>query len=249
MKILSLNTQKAFQPSLSPFLKRTIDGGLYDFILLQEANERVLPLVCNVGAYRLLEAFDEVFSAPSHLSIIYRDTFELKDSSLDSFGLMHPSLSLQHAGFGILLGTFGTPQGDIKAGTVHLHSGLRPAVRMKEVRTLKDRMLREHAGNIPLVFGGDFNLGLPGEVIHACDVLSPQFVATTRYLGPTLNSRYSEPHPNIVNTSAVFLAKFGMGVSLKTDHFFVDVETAKRSEAHILPDRVSDHSPLELTIL
>lgn len=248
MKILSLNTQKAFQPALPSFLKRTLDGGLYDFILLQEASERVLPLVRDVGAYRLLEAFDEVFSAPSHLSIVYRDTFELKSSSLDSFGHMHPSPRLRHPGFGILLGTFGTPQGDIKAGTVHLHSGLRPTVRAREVQALKERVLKERADSIPLVFGGDFNLGLPGEVIHACGLLSPDFVATTRYLGPTLNSRYSEPHPNIVNTSAVFLAKFGIGFNLKTDHLFVDTETAKRSRARVLPDRVSDHSPIELAI-
>ncbi|TSD05864.1 MAG: hypothetical protein Greene07147_569 [Parcubacteria group bacterium Greene0714_7] len=249
MKILSLNTQKAFQPALPSFLKRVLDGGLYDFILLQEANERVLPLVRGVGAYRLLEVFDEVFSAPSHLSIVYRDTFKLKGSRLDSFGRMHPSPRLQHQGFGMLLGTFGTPQGDIKAGTVHLHSGLRPTVRAREVQALKDRVMKERAHNTPLVFGGDFNLGIPGEVIHACSLLLPQFVASTRHLGPTLNSRYSEPHPNIVNTSAVFLAKFGLGFDLKTDHLFVDAETAKHSEACILSDRVSDHSPIELTIL
>ncbi|MFA5877398.1 MAG: endonuclease/exonuclease/phosphatase family protein [Candidatus Paceibacterota bacterium] len=248
MKILSLNTQKAFQPALQDFLKKILENDIYDFILLQEVTDSVFPLVSNIGSYTLLGAFDETVQAQSHLLIVYRNKFVLKKSSLDSFALMHPSPRLRHSGFGILLGTFSTHGGDVTVGSLHLHSGLRSTVRVQEVESLKKRVIAEQDTGTPLIFGGDFNLGLPGEVIRACTIMAPQFIAKTRHLGPTLNSRYSEPHPNIVNTSAVFLAKFGIGFNLKTDHFFTDTETAKRSETRILSDRVSDHSPIELTI-
>ncbi len=249
MRILSLNTQKAFHPLLSAFMKSILESGVYDFILLQEVDEKVLSLIRNTGPYQLLQAFDEIMGAQSHLCIIYRDTFTLKKSSLDSFGRMHPSPPLQHPGFGMLLGTFRITRSDIQVGSVHLHSGLRPSVRAREVIALKQSLLKETDTEIPLVVGGDFNLGFPGEVKRACDLMSPEFIATTRRLGPTLDSRYSEPHPNIVNSSAVFLAKLGIGLRFKTDHLFADVKTAKRSRVHILSDRVSDHSPLELTII
>ncbi len=249
MKILSLNTQKAFQPTLPSFLKRTFDTGLYDFILLQEASERVLPLIQNSGSYNLLEAFDDHMVAQGHLVIVYRNSFTLKDAVLDSYGNMHPAAKSRHTGLGILLGTFQTSEGNITVGSVHLHSGLRVAVRVRELARLKEKVLEVRDGTTPIIFGGDFNFGIPGEIKRACTFLSPQFVSKTRYLGSTLNSKFTEPNSNITNKAAVFLAKFGIGFNLKTDHFFTDEETAKHSEAHILSDRVSDHSPLELTIL
>jgi len=249
MRILSLNTQKAFHPALPSFLKTIFEVGAYDFILLQEANERVLPLIQGIGSYNLLEAFDDHMLAQGHLVIAYRKTFTMKDAFLDSYGTMHPSARSRHAGLGVLLGTFQTPQGNLIVGSVHLHSGLRVAVRVRELRRLREKVLEILDDTTPVILGGDFNFGIPGEVVQACKFLSPQFVSKTRYLEPTLNSRFTEPNSNITNIGAVFLAKFGMGLNLKTDHFFTDAETAKHSEARILSDRVSDHSPIELTIL
>lgn len=248
MQILSLNTQKAFQPTLAPFLRNTLESNQYDFILLQETTDKVLPLIRDIGSYTLLEAFDTHMGTQGHLVIAYRNNFELKDSVLDSYGTMHPSPRLRHTGLGALVGTFQTPSGNIKTGSVHLHAGLRATVRAKELARLKQSILSEAQDEIPTILGGDFNLGFPGEVLHACMYLSPEFVSKTRQLGTTLNSRFSEPNPNLVNMSAVFLSSLGIGFNLKTDHFFTDRSTASRSTARILPDRVSDHSPIELVI-
>lgn len=59
MKPLSLNTQKAFQPTLAAFLRRVLESDAYDFLLLQEVTEKVLPLIEGIGAYTCLGAFNE----------------------------------------------------------------------------------------------------------------------------------------------------------------------------------------------
>jgi endonuclease/exonuclease/phosphatase family metal-dependent hydrolase len=250
MKILSLNTQKAYNPNLAGFLKNTLESEEYDFVLLQEATEPVLNIVRNVGPYALLEAFSDEFQMQSHLSILYRNTFVLKDSTLFCYGRTHPKVGLQHAGFGILLGTFNVDGREVHIGSVHLHSGIRPGVRVEELHLLKKHLFPYTNNDSLVMFGGDFNFGFPGELRRACEILAPEFCCKTRTLGPTLNSRYTELLPNIVNKSAYYLKKIGLGISLRADHFFVNQRTAMQSNivTHILPNRVSDHSPVELTL-
>lgn len=249
MKILSINTQKAYQPGLLPFLDHVICSEMYDAILLQEAVEPVLAPLRTHTTYAILEAFNEEMAAASHLAILYRSSWTLSSSQLYSFGMLHPFAALQHAGFGLLRGTFDTPSGSVMMGSVHLHSGWLPQVRVQEVRALKTCLMQDQEADVPVIVGGDFNLGLPGEVSNGYRLLAPQFCSRTRTLGSTLDSRYSEPHHNIINTGAVFLARFGLGVRLKTDHFFVDAKTAERVVGErVLPDRISDHSPIELEL-
>lgn len=249
MKVLSINTQKAYQSGLFPFLDQIVQSGAYDFILLQEAVEPVLAPLRIHEAYTVLEAFNEEMAAASHLAILHRSAFTLSSSQLYSFGMMHPFPALQHAGFGLLQGTFDTPSGRVQMGSVHLHSGWLPQVRLQEMRTLKRVLLQAQEPSVPVIFGGDFNLGFPGEVSIGHRLLAPQFCSQTRTLGSTLDSRYSEPHRNVINTGAVLLARFGLGVRLKTDHFFMDPNTAQQIVyERILPDRISDHSPIELEV-
>lgn len=250
MNILSLNTQKAFNPNLAGFLKQTLEIASYDFILLQEATEPVLDTIRDTGPYMLLEAHDKEMQSKSHLAILYRDSFSLIGRQLYSFGNLHPFKQLQHAGFGLLLAEFATNMGNVYIGTVHLHSGWLPQIRAKELRLLKSCALALKRKGTPLLFGGDFNFGFFGEVFLAQRDLLPEFVSATKSIGPTLDSRYSEPHPNIINSTAVFLARYGIGIFLRTDHIFIDNETAQRSKtkSRVLTDRVSDHSPIELSL-
>jgi endonuclease/exonuclease/phosphatase family metal-dependent hydrolase len=46
------------------------------------------------------------------------------------------------------------------------------------------------------------------------------------------------------------LAKCGINIKFKTDRIYVDKNTAKNStlSVKVLPNRVSDHSPIELSI-
>lgn len=247
MKVLSLNTQKAYQPGLSEFLMAQSESGVYDFILLQEAVEGVLAPLRNHSAYSILEELNTEMGGMSHLSILYRSTYVATQSTLHSFGMMHPFKALQHPGFGMLMGTFDTPKGRVQVGSLHLHSGWLSQVRVREILRIKKHVLEGIESGVPVIFGGDFNLGFPGEVANGYRLLAPEFSAKTRALGTTLDSRYSEPHKNIINTAAVALARFGLGFKLKTDHFFVDSRTANLViSERILHDRVSDHSPIEL---
>ncbi len=127
MKVLSLNCQKAYQPTLKAFLHNTLEAAIYDFILLQEANAPVLALMPSLGAYGMLNLFNQETKEQSHLCILYRSSFELTDSALHSFAFMHPDPHLQFAGFGLLLGTFRMNGQMVQIGSVHLHPGLRPA--------------------------------------------------------------------------------------------------------------------------
>ena len=121
---------------------------------------------------------------------------------------------------------------------------------MLEIVRIKEQALALIQGGDAFVFGGDCNFGLPGERARAECFLAPEFVCATRGLGPTLDGRYSENVPHLPNRIAAFLGFFGIPTPLWTDHLFVDAKTAtsKSIESRILPDRVSDHSPVEILI-
>lgn len=249
MKILSLNCQKGYQPGLGAFLKRTLEDGDYDFILLQEFAKEVPNYVRGVGSYKLLEAHNEEMGEPSHLAIACRDIFELIHSNFKAFARMHPLAYLQHPGFGLLAADFDVGDSVVRLGNIHQHSGIRQSVRTTESKEIK-RLLLESPDTMPTIFGGDFNLGFLGELSRTTRIFSPEFVCITAEHGPTLDSRYTEYHPVITNQIATALAKVNLGIKLKADHVFVDTKTAANSkiECRILPDRVSDHSPVEVVI-
>ena len=121
---------------------------------------------------------------------------------------------------------------------------------MKELRLLKHMLDSYSDKKYITVFGGDFNTGFPRELSIAKKMFSKTFVRVNKKLGTTLNSRYTEKAPFMLNKISVFLAKFGIGFTFRTDHFFVDKETVAQSKTtcSILADRVSDHNPVELVI-
>ncbi|MCR4326007.1 MAG: hypothetical protein NUV59_04405, partial [Patescibacteria group bacterium] len=171
-------------------------------------------------------------------------------SEMYSFSHMHPKEILRHAGFGFLLALFDTGEETLRVGNVHLHSGLRFRIRAAEALRIKAHLRDFGHADTPTIFGGDFNLGLPWELPGVIRAFAPEFAACTAHLGPTLDSRYTEHVPVLTNRIASAMAKVGLGISLRPDHIFTDAQTASHNviECRVLPDRISDHSPVELIL-
>jgi endonuclease/exonuclease/phosphatase family metal-dependent hydrolase len=247
MNILTLNCQKGFQPALPSFLNRTLDAGTYDFLLLQEATDTVLAAISPEAEYAVLRAYNADAGAMSHLAIAYRKSFTLLEEKLHSFTAFHPTIT-ERPEFGILLGTFDTGIERITFGSIHLHPGLDAGVRMAEAKAAKEHLAQQTG---PVLFAGDFNTGFPFEPYRIERILTPAYTRISKTIGPTLDSRYAEPANNIVNMTAVRLAKLGLGISLKADHVYGNkslLETYSAS-CRILSERVSDHRPVETRLI
>ncbi len=248
MKVLSLNCQKGYQPGLGAFLKKTLDAETYDFLLLQEATGAALPYLQHKG-YAALHPMNEEFGEQAHTAILYRTRFALLESTFYSFGRLHPLPQLKHPGFGLLLAEFNANGEKILAGSVHLHSHFLSHVRKRETELVREHVSAMRQPGILAVIGGDFNLVLPGEIWRTERMLAPDLVSATRHVKYTLDSRYTEPYPVFSNHVANLLGRLGVGIRFKTDHIYMDRETAGRGvKARTLPDRVSDHSPVEVVL-
>ncbi|CAN5743183.1 hypothetical protein BH11PAT2_BH11PAT2_00840 [soil metagenome] len=251
MKILSLNTQKAYNPNLQLFLRKTLESGRYDFLLLQEATEQVLEYLRHSTEYGILTATDESVGGQSQLCIVHRTNIPLLSHKIKSFAGMRydPVRGYKHLGFGALQAVFAYDGTEVCLSSVHLHSGIDAKVRQRELVVLKELLHHMPKSSLTVV-GGDFNFGYPWELPRAMRLLAPELVCVTRTLGGTLDSKYSEYANHLPNKVARLLAKFGLGVKLKADHFFASRELLETSDAACrkLSDRVSDHSPIELII-
>lgn len=250
MKILSLNTQKAFNPSLLQFLLNVLRSGEYDFIVLQEAVSAIVMGLKEIGLYSVVNSATPDSEQETQLAVLYRDPFKLEKTELTVFPYLYKGAHPHAPAYGFLLTTFHSESEVIRVGSVHLHAGVRPSTRKDELTSLAET-LKAQSPDVPTIFGGDFNFGLPGEIRNAQQLLAPHFSLVTRKLGPTLDSRYTEPYPVATNYAARALAMLGIGVQFRTDHFFVDSQTYEKSntQARVLADRVSDHSPIVIELL
>ncbi len=252
LNILTLNTQKGYNPNLKRFLRKILKSKKYDFILLQEATENVVAMISGAKAYVHVSGMNDEVKEPAHLCIVYRKNFTLKESDLFTFAHIAPKVRLKHASYGLLAGIFTKGKETFCIGSVHLNAGLHPKIRRTELRRIeiKERMLERSKRARITIFGGDFNFGLPKELKNGAHILLPDFICMTKNVGPTLNSRYTEYVSNITNTPSFIFGKIGIGISLRADHIFVDKKTAKNYEvsARMLKDRVSDHSPVSLIL-
>jgi endonuclease/exonuclease/phosphatase family metal-dependent hydrolase len=247
MKILSLNCQRGYQSGLEAFLRSTLDEERYDFLLLQEVEQKVLPFLDHAH-YALARAYNAEAEEDAQLCIVYRREYRLLRKEFQSFALMRndPHRGFKHPSFGFLWGDFDIHGEAWRMGSSHLHSGMDRRARAAELALVKKLLIEQRP--IPTVFCGDFNAGYPRESAAMSKLLAPEFVCTTKGLGPTLDSRYTEHAPHLPNRVAKFLARFNVRIPLWTDKIFVDATTAASypSECRILPDRISDHSPVEL---
>lgn len=236
---------------LKDLLTGLLAGRRYDFILLQEYHEHFSGrLAPGLQDYQILTMPDEEAGVGSELAILYRKSFTLKEGRFHSFAGFRKKFNSRWPGiFGLLLGRFQTPAGEWVVGSTHLNPLLHFATRKKEVRFVKKCLLQFAGSGIPLILGGDFNSGLPGEKARNDAILAPEFVNATAGSGPTVDSRYVEPviWPNKL---AVSLGRLGIVLRMKVDHIYIDRKTAMGHDiaCKVLPDRVSDHSPVEVSL-
>jgi len=251
LKVLTLNCGKGYVAGLYDFLEKTLQKNEYDFVLLQEfSSSNAEWFKSNIENYKILRVFDKEINMESELAIVYRKDFILKESQLYLFNHFLKA-NLKRPEFGFLLGKFKIPQSELIIGSIHSSAVLYFNARSREAKFAKKCLLDFNPDSLPIIFGGDFNSGLPGEKTRNNKIFRPDFINLTINSGVTVNSRYVEPRPGWwLNVISVFFAKFGLGICMDVDHIFVDKKTAKThaSSCKVFPDRISDHSAMEVSL-
>ena len=195
LKVLTLNCAKGYVAGLHDFLEKILQKNDYDFVLLQEFHSRNLKwFKSNIENYKILRVFDKKVNMESELAIVYRKDFILKESKLYLFTDFLKS-NLKRPEFGFLLGNFKIPQGELIVGSIHCSAVLHFNVRSREAKLAKKCLLDFNPASLPLILGGDFNSGLPGEKTRNNKIFMPEFVNLTNSSGVTVDSRYVEPAP------------------------------------------------------
>lgn len=246
MKILNLNTQKAYQATFDSFITDILRKREYDFILLQEVTPPVVKIIKKASSeYQIVNPFDPELGENTHVCVLYKSNFVLQKEIFLSFATLKPGFTKY--GWGFVGGLFDYNQKKIFVGSAHLHPGLRKKRRVEQVKIIKKKLMEEII-NTPTIFGGDFNFGLPGEISVSQKVLSPEFIRVTKNLGPTLDSRYTEKSSWGIARIANILMKIGISIKLKTDHVYMDNISTKNTSVTCttLPSRVSDHLAIEI---
>ena len=249
MKLLSLNCQKAYQPNFYEAFADIIERDTYDFLILQEITGEVYAWLTTLSGYTFISCENPDTRSQSHLVIGFRDGISYKEHHLVSFIPFLPDSSTKpwSSSHGLLTALFMYEGAPVTIGSMHLHAGLDTTIRKKELSAVKSFI---DTIDTPILFGGDCNFGFPGELKGACSEFGENFGCITHAVGPTLDSRYTENSASIPNKVSLFLSTFGLGIRLKTDHIFVDKGTLSTKEVscRVLPDRLSDHSPLEFEL-
>ena len=245
MKILSLNCQKAYNQNLAGFLSGILSAQKYDFLLLQEATPVVLSFLKH-SSYETVTAYNDEASAQSHLCIVHRIEHKCTSSKLIPItNCDEPGALPKRPGYGALYGVFDIAGIQTRIGSLHLHSGISASIRRNGLSCITKELTKELHSTI---IGGDCNFG-PFEKRRAAQALAPDFMCLTRKIGTTLDSSYTEPHPFFLNEIANVLRAVGLNIKLPADNFFATPDIAGSSHTtRILPDRVSDHSPIELVL-
>lgn len=247
LKVITLNCQKGYQPKFKNFLENIVVYGEYDFILLQEVTSNVLQIIEeSANSYSYLNLPNEDVFQNSPLYILYRNNIFLEKGAFLSFAKIRPPASARIP-FGLLLGKFRINNTFLIVGTMHLNSGINSKIRLLELEAAKEKILT--FVEYPILFGGDFNTASSWELRKNKKVLSPEFIHTNSATGTTLDSRFTEYAPNMLNIFARILSWLGISIKFKTDHIFISNSFKDYLlTARVLKDRVSDHSPLELEI-
>jgi endonuclease/exonuclease/phosphatase family metal-dependent hydrolase len=249
MKFLDLNCQKGYQSGLGKFLQTVLKQKSYDVLILQEVTDNVLSYL-NDPSYECLRAFNKEINAENELCIVYRKSFILERWGFESFAALRkdPVRGFKHPCFGLLWADLKTEAGMMRVASIHAHSGTDQKVRIEEVRRTKEVLCKQTAR--PTIIAGDFNAGFFHEPDEIAQAFFPEFIWETKKLEPTLDSRYSENVPHLPNRIAALLSLFNIGIHLRTDHVFLDHNLALDITPSflILPDRISDHSPIECLI-
>ena len=250
LKILTLNCQKGIQPAFKTFFIKILLDCTYDIILLQESNITVLSIFKETESnYKILNLFDIKLGENSQQCIIYKSNYILNEDYLISFAKYNKKM--QPYSWGLLVGVFNLGNLNLVIGSVHLHPGLNMNLRIKELKIIKNNLLKYLNKNNIIILGGDFNSGLLNEISKNEKLLIPEFNFTSKNIGYTLNSRYTEIAPYFLNRISYIITKFGLSFKFQTDNFFIDSNSLlkiKKITCSKLIRQVSDHSPVELIL-
>ncbi len=247
LDILTLNCQKGYGIGTAEFINNCLKEKQYDFLLLQEASPAIVEAI-RLESYKLLRGFNEDVGDWSQVHILFRSEFVLEQHHFVSFANVRKR-NARRREFGLLLGTFEIPAGRIIIGSLHVNAGIQVLARREESCMIRDAIRAYNTARLPVIFGGDFNSGLPGETARNDRIFSPDFTNCTSDSGPTCDSQYVEP-VILLNRWARHLARIGIHFLLKVDHIYAAAATARQytSSCRVLPVRVSDHSPLVLSL-
>jgi endonuclease/exonuclease/phosphatase family metal-dependent hydrolase len=232
-KFITLNCQRAYKPELQAFLKEKLESENYDILILQEVTDQMDSYIDH-SSYQYVRVSEE------ELCIVYRKSLRLLHQGHKTFPCTNSKTP-----FGILWADFETDTGMLRIASVHLYAGIDFNIRLQQMKVIKEILSKET--QIPTIIAGDFNTGFFRESENVAKIVSPEFTWITQDIGPTLNTRYTENAPYLTNRIATLLSFFKIGIKLRTDHVFIDNNTARKytSTYRVLSDRISDHNAVE----
>ena len=183
LNLLSLNCQKAYDLSIKEFLIKNLQSRIYDFVLLQEADEKVISIVERVGgSYKILKTINPDNQKQSHLCVLYKSEFVLKNNDFVSFSKLNRQFALRPE-LGFLLGTFDYNGNGIVIASLHLHPGFPFYLRTRGIQMVKNRLCYYNNSALPVIFGGDFNLAYPWETVYTRKFLAIEIFCTKNCKG------------------------------------------------------------------
>jgi len=248
MKVLSLNCQKNYNSSLRDFFHGLFATSQYDVFLLQEATDEVIDIIPDDCNYQLVRHQNGGLWGLTAI-LFNNQHYTLVDSGYQSFDFVYKEdQRLGHISYGATFARLQRGKEYILVCSMHLPAGLSSQIRRNCLQEAKKYILQNSEFNDQIIFGGDCNFGFPGEYISTSCEMSPEFIHVTRNIEPTLDSYYTEHLNYITSHVAYVLRMFGLSIKLRTDHFFTDAQTGEHCAFAVLPDRVSDHSPIELSV-
>ncbi len=251
MKILSLNCQHNYHPRLRKFLKRVLRSEKYDFLLLQEANKKVISYIKKHKKYSITLPTGNIKQA---LTCIVSRTSIFLQPETDFLHFPHTDESetafKEYHVFGLTCKIAYVWWQEVVVWSMHLPSGFSSYVRKKYLEQSTQYIIKKYGEKMTILWW-DFNFGFPGELSEAHKILAPHYTCISQHISPTLDSYYTENDSLLASKIATFLRTIGISIKLKTDHFFTNTQILKKyhTKIRVLPHRVSDHSPIELTLI
>lgn len=248
-KILSLNCQSnTLEDALGSFLKRTTAKEEYDVLLLQEACASTIAHLDDIAhEYQHVVSPKQAEENEIHLLVHNKHAI----SSI----VYEPVCGEHRTTYGALAAELylnGTEP--LVVTSVYLPAGAfptRPVWRMQGIRGVND-MMRRHFGDASAIVAGDLNTGFPGEYSAAVRILEDASLKNiSEHLGDTIDSRYTYfPDRPIISGSLQTLARFNIGFKFKLDHVYASTALLEKRDVScaLLPDRVSDHSGITITL-
>jgi endonuclease/exonuclease/phosphatase family metal-dependent hydrolase len=257
-KVLTFNCQHAYQEGFEPYIREIISERKYEFLLLQEVDEKVLeilePLI-ETYRYKKLSVMSHNTNTPLRSCILYKPKFKFLRSDFITFS---PIVLQEVNDSGSFAAIFKVPirftrllgKKKIMVTVTHLHGSYRLVARKRELMALKKQVIHlDNENKCVKIIGGDFNNLIKGEGAYNDRIMKPDFINVTDFDGHTHDSTYLEHYyRNIPIVSLLFRKE--KTYQTKIDHIYMDKESAKRIKHSSKPIDVvaSDHRPVELVL-